>query len=99
MADPNGKPTVVAGKVVRPPNPDEVMPHLKTPVDVKLSVGFSADPTAATRSAAGAADPFASALPADSMARLRALEPQVMQWLAVSDSNRQLFLNDPVAAL
>jgi hypothetical protein len=89
------------GGKATPREPDDLLRHLQTPVDVQLNIRFHAtgDPAVAGRSAARKDDPLASALPAEAMTRLRGLEDKVMPWLAASDGNRVLFLSDPIAAL
>jgi hypothetical protein len=102
MADiPAANPIVPIDKKARPGELDDLLRHLQTPVNVALNISFHAagDPVVAGRSPAGTEDRLASMLPAESMARLRGLEPKVMQWLAANDANRLLFLSDPVAAL
>jgi hypothetical protein len=80
-------------------DPDELMRHLQTPVNVELNISFHPGGPMPASAAAGAKDSLASALPEESMKRLRGMESQVMKWLAASDPNRLLFLSDPLAAL
>jgi hypothetical protein len=78
--------------------PDDIFRHLRTPVNMELNISFHPAGPMPAGPAAGAKDSLASALPEESMKRLRAMEPQLMTWLT-SDENRLLFLSDPLTAL
>ena len=98
---PSANPTAAPDEKAIPREMDDLLRHLRTPVNVQLNISFHADgdPAVATRSPAGADGSLASALPPELMARLRGLEPKVLRWLDAGDRNRLLFVSDPVAAL
>lgn len=99
MADIPAKSTVEPAKEKPPRDPDLSMRHLHAPGPMKLNISFHISDPAPTTTAPGSENPFASALPEESMKRLRAMEPQLLEWLEASDANRELFLGNPVAAM
>jgi hypothetical protein len=92
-------PTLPTQKPSMPRDPDELLRHLQTPVNVELNISFHPGGPVPAGPVAGVKDALAFALPEESMKRLLGMEPQVMKWLAASDDNRLLFLSDPLAAL
>lgn len=77
--------------------------HIDKAIPVSVNVKFLADDDATlaaiSKSTPKSDDSAEALLPDADRERLRALDAKVMAWLNASDSNRQTFAADPVAAL